>query len=116
MLEGETLEEYWCTQRLRLARAWNPNLILDDGGDATLLVVQGAEFEVAGSVPDYDPAKHSEEYGVVLDLLKKSLVESPNRWTQVRDAIKGVSEETATGVHRLYQMAKEGNFLLQRSM
>ena len=108
--KGETLEEYWwCTQK---ALAWpehgTPNLILDDGGDATMLVVQGAEFEAAGEVPAYDADKHSEEYGVVLDLLKETLAETPKRWTEVRDAIKGVSEETTTGVHRLYQMAKEG--------
>jgi adenosylhomocysteinase len=108
--KGETLEEYWwCTQQaLTWPKHGTANLILDDGGDATMLVVQGAEFEAEGVVPTYDENVHSEEYGVVLNLLKESLVEHPNRFTEMRDAIKGVSEETTTGVLRLYDMAKAG--------
>jgi adenosylhomocysteinase len=108
--KGETLEEYWwCTDQ---AFAWpdhgTPNLILDDGGDATMLVVKGAEFEKANAVPAFNPEVDSEEYGVVLELLRKSLTETTERWTKVKNAIQGVSEETTTGVMRLYQMAKEG--------
>ncbi len=108
--KGETLEEYWwCTNE---ALTWpdgsGPNLILDDGGDATMLVVKGAEFEAAGKVPDFDPAKHSEEEGVFFELCKKVLAENPTCWTEKRAAIRGVSEETTTGVHRLYQLAEKG--------
>jgi len=108
--KGETLEEYWwCTEQ---ALTWpdgsGPNLILDDGGDATMLVVKGAEFEAAGKVPDFDEAIHSEEEGVFLALCRKTLIEKPGSWTAKRDVIKGVSEETTTGVHRLYQLAEAG--------
>ena len=108
--KGETLEEYWwCTEQ---ALAWpehgTPNLILDDGGDASTLVIKGAQFEGQGAVPAFDPEKDSEEYGVILQLLTAQQEKNPGRWTKVRDAIKGVSEETTTGVHRLYQMAAEG--------
>lgn len=108
--KGETLEEYWdCTNvALRWPDGSGPNLLLDDGGDATMLVVKGAEFEAAGSVPQYNESIHSEEEGVFLNLLRKELLDSPGRWTKVRDAVKGVSEETTTGVHRLYQMAEKG--------
>ncbi|WP_066630092.1 adenosylhomocysteinase [Labilibacter marinus] len=108
--KGETLEEYWwCTaQALTWPDGSGPNLILDDGGDATMLVVKGAEFEAAGEVPAFDPNKHSEEEGVFLDLCRKTLAETPNLWTQKREAIRGVSEETTTGVHRLYQLAEAG--------
>lgn len=108
--KGETLEEYWwCTaQAFNWPEHKTPNLILDDGGDATMLVVKGAEFEAAGEVPAYDESIHSEEYGVVLGLLKDSLVESKDRWSNVKEAVKGVSEETTTGVLRLYEMAKDG--------
>src|SRR6185436_5472216 len=99
--KGETLEEYWwCTDQ---ALAWpgedGPNMILDDGGDATLLVHKGTEFEAAGAVPDPTP-EDSEEYGVILRLLKRTLGEDPQRWTKVGQSIKGVTEETTTGVHR----------------
>jgi adenosylhomocysteinase len=109
--KGETLEEYWwCTQE---AMNWpehgTPNLILDDGGDATMLVVKGAEFEAAGAVPAFDADNDPEEWGVILDLLRKEQEQDKERWTKVRDAIEGVSEETTTGVHRLYQMAKDGS-------
>jgi adenosylhomocysteinase len=107
--KGETLEEYWwCTNQ---ALTWpgheGPNMILDDGGDATLLVHKGAEYEGAGGVPsaaEDDP----EEWKVVLDLLRSSLAEQDDRWTVMAEGIRGVTEETTTGVHRLYEMAREG--------
>jgi adenosylhomocysteinase len=107
--KGETLEEYWwCTEQALL---WpghgGPNMILDDGGDATMLVHKGAEYEAAGFVPDPAGAD-SEEFGVVLTLLQKSLKEDAKRWTNVGSGIQGVTEETTTGVHRLYEMHKEG--------
>ena len=108
--KGETLEEYWwCTkQALTWPDGSGPNLILDDGGDATMLVVKGAEFEAAGVVPDFDETIHSEEEGVFLALCKATLAEQPGLWTAKREVIKGVSEETTTGVHRLYQLAEAG--------
>src|SRR5690606_5851748 len=106
--KGETLEEYWwCTER---AFDWGdeePNMILDDGGDATLLVVQGAKYESAGAVPDAANAA-SEEEAVVLSLLARSLEEDATRFTRKAQAIQGVTEETTTGVHRLYEMEREG--------
>lgn len=108
--KGETLPEYWwCTQQaLEWPDGSGPNLILDDGGDATMLVVKGAEFEAAGKVPDFNPEKDSEEWGVFLDLCRKQMAKDSNYWTVKREAIRGVSEETTTGVHRLYQMAEVG--------
>ncbi|GAA2055821.1 adenosylhomocysteinase [Catenulispora yoronensis] len=114
--KGETLEEYWwCTEQML---RWpddgdgvtGPNMILDDGGDATMLVHKGTEFEKAGAVPDA-AASDSEEWQVFLSLLRRSLAEDGNRWTAVGERIKGVTEETTTGVHRLYEMAKEGSLL-----
>jgi adenosylhomocysteinase len=107
--KGETLEEYWwCTEQALLWPGQSgPNMILDDGGDATMLVHKGAEYEAAGFVPDPAGAD-SEEFGVVLTLLQKSLKEDPKRWTTVGAGIQGVTEETTTGVHRLYEMHKEG--------
>lgn len=110
--KGETLEEYWwCTEQ---ALTWpgesGPNMILDDGGDATLLVHKGVEYEKAGIVPepaDDDP----EEWRVVLGLLKRTLTESQSRWTAMAQEIKGVTEETTTGVHRLYEMMRDGALL-----
>ncbi|MBT2224630.1 adenosylhomocysteinase [Nonomuraea sp. NEAU-A123] len=107
--KGETLEEYWwCTEQ---ALTWpggvTPNMILDDGGDATMLVHKGAEYEKAGAVPsatDDDP----EEWHVVIDLLRRT-VGDDKRWTAIADSIKGVTEETTTGVHRLYEMHKTGS-------
>ncbi|WP_046471481.1 adenosylhomocysteinase [Allosalinactinospora lopnorensis] len=110
--KGETLEEYWaCTEQ---ALTWpggeGPNMILDDGGDATMLVHKGAEFEKAGAVPE--PTEDDpEEYKVVLRLLKKSLAADSKKWTTVASRIKGVTEETTTGVHRLYEMHQEGKLL-----
>lgn len=108
--KGETLEEYWwCTYKaLQWPDGSGPNLILDDGGDATMLVIKGAQFEATGKVPDFNPATDSEEWGVFLDLCRKVMNEDPQCWTKKRAAIKGVSEETTTGVHRLYQMAEQG--------
>ncbi|WP_199038814.1 adenosylhomocysteinase [Glycomyces salinus] len=106
--KGETLEEYWwCTDR---ALDWGdeePNLILDDGGDATMLVVNGAGFEAAGAVPDASSAE-SEEEGVVLALLARSLGDDPQRFSRKAREIKGVTEETTTGVHRLYELERDG--------
>jgi adenosylhomocysteinase len=118
--KGETLEEYWwCTQQIfdwsaeaRAAGAdWTgPNLILDDGGDATMLVHLGAEFERAGAVPDATDAD-SHEYRVVLDALRASLATSADRWTTIASGIGGVTEETTTGVHRLYELARDQKLL-----
>ena len=111
--KGETLEEYWwCTeQALAWPSGFGPTLILDDGGDATLLVHRGAEFERLGRVPDFDPDADSEEYGVILDLLRAHLRIDDERWRRIAADIRGVSEETTTGVHRLYEMAKKGTLL-----
>ena len=111
--KGETLEEYWwCTgEALMWPDGSGPTLIVDDGGDATLLVHKGVEFEKAGKVPAFKPESDPEEWGVILEFLKKSLAESPKRWTNVAAALRGVSEETTTGVHRLYQMMEAGTLL-----
>jgi adenosylhomocysteinase len=107
--KGESLEEYWwCTEQ---ALTWPggeaPNMILDDGGDATLFVHKGAEYEQAGAVPS--PAEDdSEEWRVILDRLRNSLADAPGKWTRAAQTIKGVTEETTTGVHRLYEMARAG--------
>jgi len=110
--KGESLEEYWwCTEQvLRWPDGGGPNMILDDGGDATLLVHKGREFELAGAVPSVDPSD-SEEYAVILGLLTTSLTEDTTRWTLIAEGISGVTEETTTGVHRLYEMAKVGALL-----
>jgi adenosylhomocysteinase len=112
--KGETLEEYWwCTEQIfdwSASGHQGPNMILDDGGDATLLVHKGVEFEAAGSVPEptsEDPA----EWRVVLGLLRKSLEEAPGKYTAIAKDIKGVTEETTTGVHRLYEFFKDGKLL-----
>jgi adenosylhomocysteinase len=107
--KGETLEEYWwCTEQML---TWpghdGPNMILDDGGDATMLVLKGAEFEKAGAVPDPAQAE-SAEFKVFLSLLQRSLDEDGQRWIRAAAEIKGVTEETTTGVHRLYQMQSRG--------
>ena len=109
--KGETLEEYWwCTEQALTWPDGGPNMLLDDGGDATLLVHKGVEFERAGAVPDPASAD-SEEFRIVLGLLERSLVDDPARWTRIAEGIKGVTEETTTGVHRLYQMAEQGQLL-----
>ncbi|MEY2675615.1 MAG: hypothetical protein RL645_974 [Actinomycetota bacterium] len=118
--KGETLEEYWwCTDRIfdwsaEAAAAGEsyigPNMILDDGGDATLLVHKGREFELAGAVPA-TAANDSEEYAVILDLLRASIAAAPGRFTQIAGEIQGVTEETTTGVHRLYDFHKRGELL-----
>jgi adenosylhomocysteinase len=110
--KGETLEEYWwCTeQALTWSGGAGPNMLLDDGGDATLLVHKGREYELAGTVPDPESAD-TEEFGVVLRLLQRSLAEDVTRWTGVADGILGVTEETTTGVHRLYEMERAGSLL-----
>ncbi len=110
--KGETLEEYWwCTEQ---ALSWTgydgPNMILDDGGDATLLVHKGVEFERIGDVPDPGSASNP-ELSIVLGLLQRTLRDDPKKWTRMADAIKGVTEETTTGVHRLYQMMERGELL-----
>jgi len=111
--KGETLEEYWwCTsEALQWPDAGGPNLIVDDGGDATLLVHKGVEFEGKGQVPEFDDNAEPEEWGVILDLLRVELKREPKRWTRVAADLKGVSEETTTGVHRLYQMKEAGELL-----
>ncbi len=111
--KGETLVEYWwCTdQALTWPDGRGPTLLLDDGGDATLLVHKGVEFETAGSVPAFDPDRDPEEWGVILDLLRAEQEKHPGRWTRLAKDIVGVSEETTTGVHRLYEMKKNGTLL-----
>ena len=110
--KGETLEEYWwCTEQMM---TWpdggHANMILDDGGDATLLVHKGVEYEKAGEVPDPTAASNP-ELAIVLGLLQRSLKTEPNKWTEMAKHIKGVTEETTTGVKRLYKMAKDGELL-----
>jgi adenosylhomocysteinase len=110
--KGETLEEYWWAteQVLRWPDGDGPNMILDDGGDATLLVHLGTKYEAAGAVPD-DATAGSDEEKVILAALRQSLREDPTRWTRIGQGIKGVTEETTTGVNRLYQLASEGELL-----
>src|SRR6266508_4670173 len=119
--KGETLEEYWwCTVQALVwpepvgadgSRAIGPTLIVDDGGDATLFVHKAYEFEKAGVLPTFDPEKDPEEWGVILDTIRAELATHPGRWTTIAKGIRGVSEETTTGVHRLYEMMKSGTLL-----
>jgi len=111
--KGETLEEYWwCTEQALL---WpdgsGPDLIVDDGGDATLLVHKGVEFEKAGAIPAFDEENDPEEWGVILDTLRRIAKEDEGRFQRIAPAILGVSEETTTGVHRLYEMERNGTLL-----
>src|SRR5215210_5330794 len=110
--KGETLEEYWWSteQALTWPDGEGPNMILDDGGDATLLVHKGVEYEAAGAVPDPAGADN-EELRVILTTLQRSLAEDPDRFTRMAQNIQGVTEETTTGVHRLYQFAATGQLL-----
>jgi adenosylhomocysteinase len=109
--KGETLTEYWwCTKQALLWPEGGPNMLLDDGGDATLLIHKGVEYEKAGAVPDPATAPN-EELTVILQLLTDSLAEDATRWTDLSRAIIGVTEETTTGVHRLYEMQQEGSLL-----
>jgi adenosylhomocysteinase len=111
--KGETLEEYWwCTEQALL---WpdgsGPDLIVDDGGDATLLVHKGVEFEKSGAIPGFDAENDPEEWGVILQLLRRVAADDAGRWTRLATNIRGVSEETTTGVHRLYEMERNGSLL-----
>ncbi|MCA9511936.1 MAG: adenosylhomocysteinase [Myxococcota bacterium] len=111
--KGETLEEYWwCTKE---ALVWpdgsGPDQIVDDGGDATLWIHKAREFEQAEKVPDFNPATDAEEWGVILELAKSEFEENRKKWTPISENVRGVSEETTTGVHRLYQMATAGTLL-----
>ncbi|MCW3000160.1 MAG: adenosylhomocysteinase [Solirubrobacterales bacterium] len=109
--KGETLEEYWwCTEQVVNWPGEPANMILDDGGDATMLIHKGTEYEKAGAVPDPSTGE-SEEFQVFLTLLNRSIAEDPQRYTKVGAAIKGVTEETTTGVHRLYELAQSGELL-----
>jgi adenosylhomocysteinase len=109
--KGETLEEYWwCTEQMLTWPDGGPNMILDDGGDATLLVHKGREFEAAGAVPDPASADN-DEFRIILETLQRSLEQDAQKWTRVSDSILGVTEETTTGVHRLYQLAETGDLL-----
>jgi adenosylhomocysteinase len=109
--KGETLEEYWwCTEQALTWPEGGPNMILDDGGDATLLVHKGVEYEAAGAVPSPESADN-DEFRIILTLLNRTLEEDPQRWTRVAADVKGVTEETTTGVHRLYEFARDGKLL-----
>jgi len=111
--KGETLEEYWwCTREaLVFPDGAGPTLIVDDGGDATLFVHKAYEFEKAGGVPAFNPDKEPEEWGVIIAAIGAELAARPGLWTRIATAIRGVSEETTTGVHRLYQMMEQGTLL-----
>jgi len=110
--KGETLEEYWwCTsEALEWPDGSGPTLIVDDGGDATLVVHKGVEFEKTG-VPEFKQDTEPEEWGVILDCIRASITHDPTRWRRIASSIRGVSEETTTGVHRLYQMMEAGTLL-----
>ncbi|HCR04650.1 MAG TPA: adenosylhomocysteinase, partial [Gemmatimonadetes bacterium] len=111
--QGETLEEYWwaTSEALLWPDGQGPDLIVDDGGDATLIIHKGVEFEHAGRVPEFDPERDPEEWGVVLKLLGRTFAQDPERWHRTAQRLRGVSEETTTGVHRLYEMERNGTLL-----
>ncbi|NED84319.1 adenosylhomocysteinase, partial [Streptomyces sp. SID11233] len=113
--KGESLEEYWwCTEQ---ALTWadaptgGPNMILDDGGDATLLVHQGVAYEKDGKVPDPATEAENDEHRVILELLTRTISAGSQKWTKLASEIRGVTEETTTGVHRLYEMQRDGSLL-----
>ena len=111
--KGETLNEYWwCTdQMLTWPDGSGPDLLVDDGGDATLLMHKGVEYATAENVPAFDPDTEPEEWGCILALLRKTLTEDPGKWVRITKDLRGVSEETTTGVHRLYEMERDGTLL-----
>src|SRR5579871_2727911 len=111
--KGETLDDYWwcTTEALLWPDGSGPTLIVDDGGDATLFVHKAYEFEKAGKVPSFNETTEPEEWGVILQTLRKELSDRPGAWTKVAKGIRGVSEETTTGVHRLYEMMNAGTLL-----
>jgi adenosylhomocysteinase len=111
--KGESLEEYWwCTnEALEWPDGSGPTSIVDDGGDATLVLHKGVEFEKAGKVPAFKPESDPEEWGVILDLIRASMAKDKGRWTRLASQMIGVSEETTTGVHRLYQMQEQGKLM-----
>ena len=111
--KGETLEEYWwCTdQALEWPDGSGPDLIVDDGGDATLLLHRGVEYENASKIPDFDPETEPEEWGIILQLLRGALAQDSQKWHRISANVMGVSEETTTGVHRLYEMERDGTLL-----
>jgi adenosylhomocysteinase len=111
--KGETLEEYWwaTSEALLWPDGGGPDQLVDDGGDATLLIHKGFEYELAGEVPPFDADNEPEEWRVILDLLRRELSAHPNRWRRTAAGCQGVSEETTTGVHRLYQMQNAGTLL-----
>jgi adenosylhomocysteinase len=111
--KGESLEEYWwaTNEALLWPDGGGPDQLVDDGGDATLVIHKGFEFELAGAVPDFDAENEPEEWAVILDLLRRELCERPGRWQRTAAGCHGVSEETTTGVHRLYQMQNTGTLL-----
>ena len=111
--KGETLEEYWwCTdQMITWPDGSGPDLLVDDGGDATLLIHKGVEFAVPESIPDFDPKNDPEEWRVILQLIRQTLSEDPGKWERIASSVRGVSEETTTGVKRLYEMEETGTLL-----
>ena len=111
--KGESLEEYWwCTnQALTWPDGSGPDLIVDDGGDATLLIHKGHEYEKSGKIPEFNADAEPEEWGVILQTLRDIKATSPGRWAGFVKALRGVSEETTTGVHRLHEMAENGELL-----
>tara|TARA_B100000809_G_scaffold24077_1_gene21021 strand:- start:3573 stop:5054 length:1482 start_codon:yes stop_codon:yes gene_type:complete len=111
--KGETLEEYWwCTdQMITWPDGSGPDLLVDDGGDATLLIHKGVEFAVPEGIPDFDPKNDPDEWRVILQLIHQTLSEDPGKWARIAASIRGVSEETTTGVKRLYEMEEAGTLL-----
>lgn len=111
--KGETLEDYWwCTdQALQWPDGSGPTQIVDDGGDATLLIHKGVEFEKTGAVPAFDAENEPEEWGVILETLRRNLADNPGRWTRLAAECQGVSEETTTGIKNLVKMEKDGSLL-----